>query len=275
MYIRKAINKINQYLHKPSFSSNDITIGKNVRFGKNVVFNCKKVIIGDGCIFMDNVKVDSTEFRIGDYGTIYQNCFFPGPGKLSIGHNFWLGNNSIIDAQGDTIIGNNVGIGAHSQLWGHMKYGDLMYGCQYNSIKHLSIGNDVWLVGHNLVSPVKIEDRSMALMGSLITKNMFKDRTYGGSPAKDLTDKIGSQFAITSVKEREIFFNKKIDQFCSQKKIKYSDFFNTIILDSDLVITGKTNFNLSKRKYTKEGTSIEMEFIRYLLPDVKFIPQLE
>jgi len=272
MYIRKAINKINRYLHKPSFSSTDITIGKNVHFGKNVVFNCRKVKIGDGCIFMDNVKIDSTEFSIGDYGTIYQNCFFPGPGKLSIGHNFWLGNNSIIDAQGNTLIGNNVGIGAHSQLWGHIKYGDLMYGCQHNSMKHLSIGNDVWLVGHNLVSPVKIEDRSMALLGSLITKDMFKDKTYGGSPAKDLTQKFGSQFVITSVKERQVFFDKKISQFCAQRKIKYADFFNTLTSDSDLVIPGKTNFNLLNRTYTKEGTSIEMEFLRYLLPDVKFIP---
>ena len=177
MHIRKVIKKIYRFLNKPMFSTDDITIGKNVHFGNNVVFDCKKVKIGDGCIFLDNTKVNSTEFSIGDYGTIYQNCFFPGPGKLTIGHNFWLGNNSIVDSQGNTTIGNNVGIGAHSQLWGHMRYGDIMYGCQYHSVKQLSIGNDVWLVGHNLVSPVTIEDRSMALLGSLITQNMLSDKT--------------------------------------------------------------------------------------------------
>jgi len=54
---------------------------------------------------------------IRDFATIYPGCFFPGLGNLTIGHNFWLGANSIIDSQGGTTVGNNVGIGAYRQLW--------------------------------------------------------------------------------------------------------------------------------------------------------------
>jgi acetyltransferase-like isoleucine patch superfamily enzyme len=156
-FVKSFVKRI---LYRPKFSTNDIKIGCETRFGRNVRFNCKRVRIGNGVIFHDNIRVDAEEFdvgdgvifqddiriettvfRIGDYGTIYFGCFFPGPGKLEIGHNFWLGNNSIIDSQGGTVIGNNVGIGADSQLWTHMKYGDIVAGCRFDSVAPLTIGN--------------------------------------------------------------------------------------------------------------------------------------
>jgi len=100
--------------NRPKFATSDVKIGRNVVFGKNVVFNCKRVRIGDGCVFMNNIKVDSEVFEIGDYGKIYDYCFFPGPGHLKIGHNLFLGTGCVVDSKGDTSIGNNVGIGAYS-----------------------------------------------------------------------------------------------------------------------------------------------------------------
>ena len=41
------------------------------------------------------------------------------------------GNNEI----GGMNIGNNCGIGAHSQLWSHIKYGDMLEGCRFLSEK--------------------------------------------------------------------------------------------------------------------------------------------
>jgi acetyltransferase-like isoleucine patch superfamily enzyme len=117
-----------QLLNRPRSLTKDITIGRGSYFGRNVRFNCKRVKIGTGVIFQDNIRIDATEFEIGDYGTVYFGCFFPGPGKISIGHNCWIGSNTVVDCQGGTSIGNNVCIGVQSQLWTHMKFGDVVAG---------------------------------------------------------------------------------------------------------------------------------------------------
>lgn len=117
---------------RPYFASEDVSIGRFVSIGRNVRFHCETVRIGDGVVIQDDVVIDATHFEIGDYGTIYRGCFFPGPGELRMGHNVWIGTRSIVDAQGNTSIGNNVGIGPHSQLWSHMVFGDTLQGCRFH-----------------------------------------------------------------------------------------------------------------------------------------------
>ena len=89
-----------------------MVIGRNVEFGSNVRFDCERVRIGDGASIRDNVIFEASDVTIGNYATIFDNCFFPGPGTLVVGHNFWLGTGAIVDSQGGTVIGDNVGIGA-------------------------------------------------------------------------------------------------------------------------------------------------------------------
>lgn len=259
----------------PVFTTKDVEIGRNVSFGRNVAFNCSRVRIGDGVIFRDNVVVNADEFEIGDYGTIYDNCFFPGPGKLTIGHNFWLGTACIVDSQGGTTIGNNVGAGAHSQLWTHMKFGDVMYGCRFDSSKPLIVEDDVWLVGHCLVSPVRLGARSIAMLGSLITRNMEADRCYAGVPAKDVTEKFGSQFKVTSIEERIEYLQRRIDQLAASWG--QSDLYGRVrIVAGPEAIgdhgEGVTVFDVASRTYLKQGTGLEHRLIRALLPDAKFTP---
>ena len=52
-------------------------------------------------MFKDNVTIQASEFEIGNFGTIYDYCFFPGPGRLRIGHNFWIGTSSLVDSLGE------------------------------------------------------------------------------------------------------------------------------------------------------------------------------
>lgn len=261
------------FRNRPRIKSKDIELGKNVIFGKNVRINAKYVKIGDGCVIKDNVIIEGNSFEMGDYGTIYHNCFFPG-GDVKIGHNFWIGNGSIVDGRAGTTIGNNVGIGAHSQLWTHMIYGDVMFGCRFHSEKPLEIGNDVWLTGHNLVSPVNMKDRSLAMFGSLVTKDMEADRTYAGSPAKDITDKIGTQFDITSLEERKAIIEKYLDDFT--RKYGLGDYTKLIKIsltegggfdDSALI-----QINCADRTYKKRGTMVEYHLMMFLLPDIKLTP---
>ena len=257
-------------INRPKIKAKNAVIGKNVVFGKNVEITAKNVFIGDGCIIGDNVIVRGDTFEIGDYGTVYQNSFFPG-GKVKVGRNFWLGSSSIVDGCAGTVIGDNVGIGAQSQLWTHMAFGDVMQGCRFHSETALTIGNDVWLTGHNLVSPVTIGDRSLAMLGSLITKDMLADKTYGGSPAKDLTDKIGTQFEVISLHQKKEILINYLEKFCLQHNL--GDFSNYININpTEFGATNRIDINIENRSYVKTGSVLEFYLLRYLLPDIKLTP---
>ena len=182
---------------------------------------------------------------------------------MKIGHNAWIGQGTIIDSIGGTTIGNNCGIGAYSQLWSHIRYGDPLEGCNYESNSPLIIGNDVWFVGHCIVSPIIAEDKSMALVGSVVTQNMLKNKIYGGSPAKNLTEKIKPQFSSISVKQKR----QIISQFNPPSNIKFIENNNEIKNDNI------SYFNIIDRTYTKRGTDSEYEFMKILQSKlIKFIP---
>lgn len=275
----KKLKRIKRHISPfPYFAHSDVQVGKNVSFGTNIIFNCSRVRIGDGAILQSNITVDCDVFEIGDYSTIGRNCFFPGPGELRIGHNFWLGSSSIVDSQGNTTIGNNVGIGAGSQLWTHIAFGDVMFGSRFHGSKPLTIGDDVWLVGHCLVSPVNIESRSIAMLGSVITKDMKENHSYAGTPAVDLTDKIGSQFKDTSIKKRREYIQERLSSFSCKHKIENLERFVRIVENSDAMHFENKNIiylNIADRTYTKRRTKLENKLIRFLLPDAKFIPILQ
>ena len=257
---------------------------KNLKLGKNVVIEPTAVIrglsgkadtleIGDNSYIGHDVQIICDNVKIGDYSKIHHHTNIHGYKPCHIGHNAWIGQYCIIDTIGGTTIGNNCGIGAHSQLWSHIKYGDTLEGCRFLSDSPLKVGNDVWFVGHCIVSPIIAEDKSMALVGSVVTRDMKKNHVYAGSPAKDLTDKIGNQFQEVDVETKyqkmlgylEAFdpSNKNIIIVRSKKEIDFAD-------------THKTYFDVSSRSYTKISSTEETEFMKYLLPDkAKFIPFAE
>lgn len=169
-------------------------LGKGVRFGRDIVFNCNRVEIGDDCYFGDGVRVDADSFVIGNRGAVYPGCFFPGPGIITIGDDFWLGKDATVDCQGGITIGNHVGIGGGSQVWTHIKFGDVRRGCRFHENYPVVIEDDVWLVGHVLCCAKHLGARSMAMLGSVIVKDMEPDRTYAGVPARDMTDVFGPQY---------------------------------------------------------------------------------
>jgi len=262
----------------PYFDTDDVRIGRHVRFGRNVVFNCRRVRIGDGCIFHDDILVESEDFEIGDYGTLLSGCYFPGPGQLRIGHNFWLGNNAVVDSKGNTYIGNNVGAGAHSQLWTHMVFGDVLYGCRFHSQRELRIDDDAWLVGHCLVSPVHIGARSLAMLGSLVTRDLAPDHCYAGVPAKDITDKVGPQFEPPPVEERARRLAERFAEFSRlHPELGHRETIQIESVPARLPPAGDdvTVFNVASRTYRKRGTPWEHRLMCFLLPDAKFVPQAD
>lgn len=252
-----------------NIQADEVSIGVNTFISPTAIIrgidgNAKRVVIGDNTYIGDNVQIIVDDFEIGDYCKVHHHTNFHGYKPLKIGHNAWIGQGTIIDSIGGTTIGNNCGIGAYSQLWSHIRYGDPMLGCNYESSSELNIGNDVWFVGHCIVSPVTVKDRSMALVGSVITKDMEENRIYGGSPAKDLTDKIPPQFTNISISEKWDIINS----------VSRTDDIILIESDSEIKNDNCSYFNIVDRTYTKRGSDTEIEFMKKLQAKlIKFVPK--
>lgn len=249
--------------------ADEIILGKNVVISETAVIrglngNAKRVEIGDNTYIGDNVQIIVDDFKIGDYSKVHHHSNFHGYKPLHIGHNAWIGQGTIIDSIGGTTIGDNCGIGAYSQLWSHIRYGDPLEGCNYESNSPLTVGKDVWFVGHCIISPINAADKSMALVGSVVTKDMEKNHIYGGSPAKDLTNKIQPQFTPLSINEKR----KLMSQFNIGSDIK-------LIEDWDEAIDLETvsYFNIVDRTYNKRQTENEINFMKQLQSKlIKFTP---
>jgi len=204
-----------------NIQAEEIFIGKNKIIDptakiRGVSGKAKKIFIGDNCYIGENVQIICDDFSLGDYSKIQHNTNVHGYLPCHIGHNAWIGQYSIIDSIGGTTIGNNCGIGAHSQIWSHIKFGDTLEGCRFLTDKPMIIGNDVWFVGHCIVSPIVAQDKSMAMVGSVVTKDMMFNEIYAGSPAKSISDKIGNQFKEISNEEKFLKMNDYLNELNSK-----------------------------------------------------------
>lgn len=258
-----------------NISANEMIIGVGTIIEPTVVIrgingNAKRIVIGDHCYIGHNVQIICDDFELGDYSKIQHDCNIHGYKPCKIGHNLWMGQFTIVDSIGGCTIGNNCGIGAHSQLWSHIKFGDTLEGCRFLMDKPMSIGNDVWFVGHCIVSPITASDKSMAMVGSVVTKDMRYNTIYAGSPAQSLSEKIGFQFEDTSLESKYEKMQNYLSEWSGDReKIKI------VLGNEDIDFNNKSvsYFNVSNRTYTKRGTIDEVSFMKFLLPDKgKFTP---
>jgi len=262
--------------NSPTFLHTDTEarIGDNVHWGRDVVFgpNCRRVTVGYGAFIGDDVYIDVEELSIGDYFTLHHGSTLHGK-TCAIGHNCWIGQYCILDSLGGRLsLGNNVGVGAHSQLWSHMKFGDRLAGCRWYRMESLDIGDDVWFVGHCIVAPIKASSRSMLMVGGVAVKDMEANHVYAGSPAKDMTEKFGTQFDEVTQAQREAGFSEYLEEF--RRQGHDTDFVRLVQTREALIADGKhTPFCLSTREYAPRYTPDEYRFMRFLLYDrAKFVP---
>lgn len=258
-----------------NIQAEEIFIGKNTIIEptakiRGINGKAKKIVIGDNCYIGDNVQIICDDFSIGDFSKIQHNTNIHGYLPCKIGHNAWIGQYTIIDSIGGMTIGNNCGIGAHSQLWSHIKYGDTLEGCRFLMEKPMNIGNDVWFVGHCIVSPINAADKSMAMVGSVVTKDMVYNEIYAGSPAQSISNKVGNQFLEVSIEEKFIKMNQYLNEFNpNSKNIKIVKNFSEVNINDEEV----SFFNVDSRTYTKRSTQEEIDFMKFLLPaKAKFTP---
>ena len=145
-----------------------------------------QITIGDYCVIGPGVKFicSGGNVNIGDWTTLHDRCLILSKSEVKIGEHCWFGQNSIIDGTGGITIGRGVRVGMYSQLWSHVAAGEQIEGCTLIGEKPVVIEDDVWLVGSCIVaSGVTIGRRSVALIGSNITKSCFSNTVLAGTPA--------------------------------------------------------------------------------------------
>lgn len=239
-------------------------IGKNVIIGDGVDFGDADVELGDCVEIGRDVKViGSGTLRIGDYSKIHRGTFINASGSVILGQQAWIGERSVLDGTGELQAGDFLGVGIGSSLYSHIRHGDVTYGSNYLSKGSLIIGHDVWFVGQCMVSPITAANRSMAMLGSVVTKDMAYNRLYAGVPAKDITDKAGEPWSQPN--GNDIFWSvvALIEEGCETLKIDCSEFVVSDLMPEELD-PNKTYYATRSRTYTKRLTDTEIKLNRWL-----------
>jgi hypothetical protein len=111
----------------------------------------------------------------------------------------------------------------------------------------------------------------MAMLGSVVTRDMFENRIYGGAPAKDLTDKLGPQFEARTINQKLNKLNEILRKF-EAKHPEYVGQLLAVAISPDSRRDDFTYFNVAERTYTQRLSEAEVAFLKANTPLVKFIP---
>jgi acetyltransferase-like isoleucine patch superfamily enzyme len=279
-----------------------IRIGSKSRIGDFFSFdldgprNPETFLIGDFTSMGNTIKMRLPRFTIGDYGIVNDHLSVWGSDTCSIGHNFWIGQWTILNARKELRIGNNCRLGHHSQFWTHVASGEMLEGCELFNEKELIIEDDVWMIGgHHIVpSGIVIGKRATILPGAMLTENAEPGHCYAGIPAKDITSKYDPY--------REISLNEKFEmmrRFVEEFILKNPGFRDHISLigtvtpedlgpsDQEVILICRNNtvdpiprnislYDISTKEYSKRRSEIEVTFNKFIIGHkARFLPMNE
>jgi len=256
----------------------ELSVGRGVVVEAGVLITgndgpASRVVLADFSYVGRLTRIIAPEFLLGDYSKVHNFTIGLGGQPLRIGRNCWIGGDTILDCVGGLDIDDNVGIGAQSQIWTHIQFGDIVEGCRFHSKAYVHIEKDAWFVGHCIVSPVRIGERSMALAGSVVTKEMLCNHIYAGVPAEDVTHKLGSQFETRTVEEKAVRLQSMIDEFTRQHPQHQGELL--VARSPQDIQPGVCCFDVSRRVYTKTYSPAEVAFLKTYTPLIKFTPDGE
>ena len=247
-----------------------ISLGFNSKIDDSVkVFGEVEISVGDCSYIGPGVKIaGSGKIKIGDYCKIHAGSFINlDGGSVSMGHNCWIGERSVIDGRGMLRMGNNVGVGIASQLYSHIAHGDTIEGCNLYGNKSLILEDDVWLVGQCFLSPIHAQRKSVAMLGAVIIKDMHENRVYSGNPAVDVTAKLGQPWSDKNYLEKLGMLSRRLHEFnlkfpdhekeCREMIVPCNGFPAEMHPD-------KTYIDVNTRTYTKRLSPIEVKFFSWL-----------
>lgn len=247
-----------------TYVSSELIIGAGTEISLDIEIGfpdkpVERFIVGDGCRLYAG-QIASRNFICGDYVTIHEGVWAYGRQSIVIGHNAWFGRRVTLDAEGGCWIGNGVGVGQDTHLWSHIRHGDVLAGNRWLKYGEFRAGDDAWFVGRCTSAPADHGPRSMAMVESNLTRSMGPDSVWGGNPARELTDKLGPPFAHLPDADRLIEFDRRCDEFRSK--------FDPGVEFEFL----RQGFDVLRRTYEKTGSELERQFLRWLLPEAKFVP---
>lgn len=319
----------------------DATVGKNAviraerfvttgRFslGDDVSITARVVVLGDGARIergttvrglgkpMDNFRMGDESFigfasqilcpsfEMGDYSQLHNTALASGYQPLTMGHNCWIGQNTILNCTERLSMGNNVRIGTQSQLWTHVASGELLEGCTLFGSKPLVLEDNVWIVGGAVISPGLVLKRNAVIMvGSVMTRSAEAFHTYAGVPAADVTAKINAWKPVTAQEKWDMlrgygqefleteprfggvigFYDLALpeDRACFERV--QGDPAQLVVLRSgDLASLATASackasvFDLETKQYIKRRSEIERAWIKFLVGyRARFIPRAD
>ena len=273
----------------------NVILGNFNRIGKNVVIDIigsnpdTFATIGDNNIINDNTRIIiHGKLSIGDWNVFHNDMLIMAEDILTVGHNGWFGQNTILDGAGGLEIGNGVRVGMYSQIWTHVASGEQIEGCVLYSKRKTVINDDVWLVGSCVVgSGIELGERSTVLINSVVTKNTLKDRAYSGSPAK-LMENLNVYLPKT-LDEKYVMLSAWLQEFVSADTNNYSLTENDdhLILENlsnnERVVFTKSDhknadksesvFYISDKTFNKTNSITERTIYKYLYGNkARFLP---
>jgi acetyltransferase-like isoleucine patch superfamily enzyme len=273
----------------------NVILGNFNRIGKNVVIDIIGenlniyASIGDNNIINDNTRIlIYGVLKIGDWNVFHNDMLIMAEDTLTIGHNCWFGQNTILDGAGGLEIGNGVRVGMYSQVWTHIASGEQIEGCVFYSKRKSIIKDNVWLVGSCVVgSGVVLGERSTILINSVVTKDTLPDKAYSGSPAKIMENL--KVYLPKTLDEKHDMLKNWLEEFVSLNaqdyKLKVSKNELTLenINNNNFVIFTKSKvkltdnsisiFYLTDKTFNKTNTLTERTIYRFLYANkARFLP---
>lgn len=280
-------------LNSLSISALDIELGSGVDIGERTRIGgigaaARCLRIGRHVSIGADVTILASEIEIGDYTVIHNHTLIYGYSPVSIGACSWIGQNVVLNCTDRLEIGRGCTISAYANLWTHFSGGDPLQGCRFNSRRALSLGEDSWIGVQCSVAPVTIGARSLLLAGSVLTKDMADDQSWGGNPASDLTDKLGSPFAAVDAVSKYRRLCALLDRFMAgEAKLQSGESLpdpgnssawpadghtreGIMLTHSGLRDPRYSVFDTADRSYSGLDTAQEVAFMKWLLPLIRF-----
>ena len=274
-------------------------IGYDVRIGQRsqlAAINgpATSLHIGDNVFIGDDVRILAPRVHIGDFCVIHHHATIYGYEEFTLGACSWIGQNAILNCTGPLTIGRGCTISALANVWTHFAGGDTLEGCNFNHRRAATLGDDVWLGVQCSMAPVAIGARALVLAGSVVTKSIPPNTTWGGNPAADLTDKLGAPYTPRPLEEKFAVMCELLRdyhdslrraggafsglgdvQFASAPKGGRFNLGNITVTMEEMAEDGSSIFDVRHRTYSKLRTPEEIGFMHFLLPVIKFYPRTQ
>lgn len=273
-----------------------VVIGRGARIERDtqaraLTGEMESFVVGDQTLIGFANQIFVPIFFMGDYSQLHNSGLHSGYKPLTIGHNCWIGQGSILNATECLSIGNNVRIGTGSQIWTHVASGELLEGCTLYGEHPVTLEDDVWLVGGAVVSPgLTLARKTIVMTGAVLTKSTEPNHTYAGIPARDVTDKLSFWKSMKTSSKVAMMDGFVADFLCEHPRYAGQIYWITagskqpqagdVILangspDWELAErNGASLFDLDSKTYFKQSSELEVTWIKWLVGfRARFVPR--